>query len=89
MVLLLGLALVNFFKIQLRGDPLYPVDIKNASEAGNILSNYSIELNWKVFVALFIVIGGTVFAFFLVRGKGPKWPVRVIGTCLLYTSRCV
>ena len=40
----LGVALANYFKIQLRGDPLLASDLKLISEAGGIVGNYSLDM---------------------------------------------
>jgi len=61
------LALVSFFKCQLRGDPLIPTDFLLTGEALKFLPNYTLNFNWKVWVAVFYLIAATVFAFYFLR----------------------
>jgi phosphoglycerol transferase MdoB-like AlkP superfamily enzyme len=61
------LALVSFFKGQLRGDPLIPSDFLLTGEALKLLPNYTLTLNWKVWLAVIFLVFGTVFAFFFLR----------------------
>ena len=63
------LALVSFFKCQLRGDPLIPSDFLLTGEALKLLPNYTLNFNWKVWLAVLFLIAGTVFAFFFLRYK--------------------
>ena len=39
-----GLALVNYFKIRLRGDPLLAADLRLVTEAGGIVGHYQLDL---------------------------------------------
>ena len=40
----LGIALANFYKMQLRGDPLLASDLKLVNEAGGIVGGYTLEI---------------------------------------------
>ena len=40
----LGIALANFYKMQLRGDPLLASDLKLINEAGGIVGGYTLEI---------------------------------------------
>ena len=46
-----GLALVNYFKIRLRGDPLLAADLRLVTEAGGIVGHYQLDLTWLVWFA--------------------------------------
>ena len=75
-----GLALVNYYKIQLRGDPLLAADFRLLRTAGGILSRYSLGLSRVVLVAA----GGAglmflLALFFLKNGLKHKW-TRLGGT---------
>lgn len=75
-----GVSLVNYFKIRLRSDPLLAVDLRLASEAGGVVTGYTLDFTWLVWFAIACLIGGLLFAkFFLPNGK-KGWKRRVIGT---------
>lgn len=76
----IGLALVNYYKIQLRGDPFLASDFRLIRTAGGILSRYSPGLSRVVLVA----VGGAgllfLFAlFWMPNGLKNKW-ARLGGT---------
>lgn len=79
-----GLAMVNYFKIRLRSDPLLAADLRLAAEAGGIVGNYSLDLTWLVWFALACLIAGTAFALFLMPGGLRGWRERAFGalSCL-------
>ncbi len=79
-----GLAMVNYFKIRLRSDPLLAADLRLAAEAGGIVGNYSLDLTWLVWFALGCLIAGTAFAVFLMPGGLRGWRERAFGalSCL-------
>ena len=45
-----GLALVNYYKIQLRGDPLFASDLRLFRTAGGIVGQYHVDLSLLVFL---------------------------------------
>lgn len=63
------LALVSFFKAQLRGDPLFPSDFALTGEAMKFLPNYTLDFNWKVWLAFLYIIIGTLLCAALVRHR--------------------
>jgi len=75
----LGLALANYYKIQLRGDPLLASDLRLIRTAGGILSHYTPDLSRVVLVACgggFLML---LFSIFLLRnGLKNRW-VRLGG----------
>ncbi len=89
----LALALVNYYKIQLRGDPFLAADFRLIRTAGGILSHYTLTLSRVVLVA----VGGAGLMFLvclLLLPTAPRvWPARLAGTLvclalvpLLYTQ---
>lgn len=60
-----GIALVNFFKIQLRSDPFLAADLRLAAEAGGIVGGYTLDLNWMIWFALLCLPAGLIFALLL------------------------
>ena len=75
-----GVSLVNYFKIRLRSDPLLAVDLRLVSEAGGVTGSYTLDFTWLVWFAILCLIGGLLFAkFFLPNGR-KGWKRRLIGT---------
>lgn len=79
-----GVALVNYFKIRLRSDPLLASDLRLAAEAGGIVGNYDLDLTWLVWFALFCLVAGVLFAVFLMPKGLRGWKNRAFGaaSCL-------
>ena len=69
----LGFALVNYYKIQLRGDPFVAADLRLIRTAGGILGHYRLDLSRVVLVAGLCAVLMLLFAIFLMpnglRGK--------------------
>ena len=61
----MAIALVNYFKIRLRSDPLLAADLRLAAEAGGIMGNYELDLTWLVWFALGCLAAGLLFALLL------------------------
>jgi phosphoglycerol transferase MdoB-like AlkP superfamily enzyme len=80
--IVLSLSVIDFFKIQVRSDPLVPSDFKLADEAGNVLDGYALIVNWKVYLSAAFLIGAVLFAVFFMRAR-MRAKVRVIGTSAL------
>lgn len=64
----MGVALVNYFKIQLRADPFLAVDLGLASEAAGIVGKYELELNWLIWLTVGALLAGLVFTVVLMPG---------------------
>ena len=70
---ILTVALVNYFKIRLRTDPLLAVDLRLAAEAGGIMGHYSLDFTWLIWLVLICFVVGLLFArFFIPKGKKGK-----------------
>lgn len=79
------IALVNYYKIRLRGDPLLGADLLLASEATGIVGHYTLDLTWVVWTAIGCFVLGLAFAILLLpRGVKSK-KVRMFGAlgCIL------
>ncbi len=86
---IIGVALVNYFKIQLRADPFLAVDLGLASEAAGIVGHYQLELNWLIWLTVAALVAGLVFSILLMP-KGIKgWPVRMLGALSAGALLCV
>lgn len=73
------LALVNYFKIRLRGDPLWAKDLSLVSEAAGIVGNYQLDLTWVVWTALLFLIVGLLLTIFLMPRGLRGWRERLFG----------
>lgn len=78
-VIVLGFSIGNFYKLQLRDDPLLAIDLTTLGEAGDVLDRYELTYNWKIGVAVGAVIFGALVIHFLVKGRLKNWKVRAIG----------
>lgn len=78
-VLVIGMSLVNYYKILLRDDPLFASDVTLFSEANTIMGRYTVNLNWKIVVAVLLCLLVAILLLFFARQKikGGKW--RLIG----------
>ena len=47
-----AVAMVNYFKIRLRSDPFLAADLTLISEAGGIVGNYSLDVDWLTWLTL-------------------------------------
>ena len=65
-------AMVNYFKIRLRSDPFLAADLRLVSEAGGIVGNYSLDVDWLTWLTLGALVAGLLFSALLI----PKWPRR-------------
>lgn len=73
------LALVNYFKIRLRGDPLLAVDLSLASEAVGIVGGYQLDLTWVVWFALGCLVAGLLVSILLMPNGMRGWRERGFG----------
>ena len=73
------LAIISFFKMQIRNEPLVFSDYQLVGEARDSMVGYALVVNWKIWAAAAYAAVGTAAAFFLFRYK-MKPKTRVIGT---------
>lgn len=79
---IIALACVNFFKIQLRGDAFIAEDFAHAAEAGKFVSDFTLEVNWKIVLCVAYLVLGTVFAAIFLRHRVKGWRKRLIASAL-------
>ena len=73
-------AAVNFYTLQLRGEPFLPWDLMQVSEAAGVASAAGIHIQTSMIVSLVLVALLTVGAFFLYRGRQKlPWAKRLGG----------
>ena len=76
----IGLSLVNYYKIQLRGDPFLASDLRLIRTAGGILSHYRLDLSRVVLVAVGCAGLMLLYAIFLMPNGWRGWKKRLAGT---------
>ena len=72
-------ATVNFYTLQLRGEPFLPWDLMQVSEAAGVASAAGIHIQTSMIVSLVLAALLTVGAFFLYRGRQKLPWVRRLG----------
>lgn len=77
-----AVAMVNYFKIRLRSDPFLAADLTLISEAGGIVGNYSLDVDWLTWLTLVALLAGLLFSILLI----PKWPRRGWGRAFAAAS---
>jgi len=86
-VIVWGFSLGNYYKLRFRDDPLMFQDMKNIRDAAGIAmeAKYDLTPDKRVWFGLACLIFGTVFLFFLVRGRLSKKPrlIMVLAALLL------
>lgn len=60
----IGVAMVNYFKIRLRSDPFLAADLRLAAEAKGMVGDYALDLTWLVWFSGVCLAAGLLFAFF-------------------------
>lgn len=74
-----GFALVNYYKIQLRGDPFLAPDFRLLRTAGGIISHYSLTLTHIVLLAAGLCLAMLLFSVFLVKNGARGRHLRPVG----------
>lgn len=77
----LGIALTNFYKMQLRGDPLLASDLKLIFEAGDIVQGYELEFTPLIQTTLLWAVGGLLLALLLLPRGVRRLSSRAMGFC--------
>lgn len=80
----IGLSLVNYYKIRLRGDPFLATDLRLAAEAKGFVSRYTLDLTPIVLLSLVCFAAGLLFCIFLLpQGmRGRRERVFGAASCL-------
>ena len=77
-----GLALVSYFKISLRSDPLLAVDLRLVSEATGIVGRYTLEFTPAVQITCLCLLLGLLAAALLIPRAGLRGRSRLLGSLL-------
>lgn len=78
----LGLVCGNFFKIQLRNDPVIASDLGLLRTAGGIVDKYNVSLAPSMHLAIALCMGMLAFALLLMPRCRLKWYLRMAGVLL-------
>lgn len=80
----MAISIVNYYKIRLRADPFLAADLRLAAEAGNITANYSLEVNWLIWLTLAAFIAGLLFSIIFLPRRAQGGTMRSFGaaSCL-------
>ena len=75
-LLFIGASLGNYYKLKFRYDPFMFSDIGSIKTALGVSSQYDLTPDLRILFCVLCVIAGTLFLFFLVRGRA-RPPLRV------------
>lgn len=82
-------AAVDFYTLQLRGEPFLPWDLAQVSEAAGVASAAGIHIQTSMVVSIVIILLLLVASFFLYRGrKKLNWKPRVLGVAASAAAIC-
>ena len=82
-------AAVDFYTLQLRGEPFLPWDLAQVSEAAGVASAAGIHIQTSMVVSIVIILLLLVASFFLYRGrKKLNWKPRVLGFAASAAAVC-
>lgn len=74
-------AMINYYKVILRGDPFMPWDLMLKKEAGNILAHLNISIDvttWFILIMLLLLI----ITMMLLKPQKLKWQYRLVGVTI-------
>ncbi len=81
---------VNFYTLQLRGEPFLPWDLAQVSEAAGVASAAGIKIQPSMICTLVVVLALAVGSFFLYRGRQKqRWLPRVAGSAATAAALCL
>ena len=81
---------VNFYTMQLRGEPFLPWDLMQVSEAAGVASAAGLKLQTSMAVSIVLVLALTVASFFVYRGRlRQRWLPRLAGTGASAAALCL
>lgn len=80
---------VNFYTMQLRGEPFLPWDLMQVSEAAGVASAAGLKLQTSMVVSIVLVLALTVASFFVYRGRLRSAGCQGLRAPVLRRRRCV
>lgn len=85
-VIVLGLGMVNHYKLSFRDDPLLASDIANIAEAANISGGYSFTLSVTVVISVIFFIVALGFSIFFMKARFKAVLPRIVLGLLLVAA---
>ena len=81
---------VNFYTLQLRGEPFLPWDLAQVSEAAGVASAAGIKIQTSMIVTVVVELVLMAGSFFLYRGRHKqRWLPRVAGSAATAAALCL
>lgn len=83
--LLMLVAVINFYVVQFRGNPIVPWDLLSVRTAGNVAGNYDYTIKWQMLLATF----GFIFLILISIKMNAKFrllPVRLGGAAIVLSA---
>ena len=81
---------VNFYTLQLRGEPFLPWDLAQVSEAAGVASAAGIRIQTSMIVTVVVELALMAGSFFLYRGRHKqRWLPRVAGSAATAAALCL
>ena len=81
---------VNFYTLQLRGEPFLPWDLAQVSEAAGVASAAGIKIQPSMIVSAIVVLALTIGSFFLYRHRQKqRWLPRLAGSAATAAALCL
>ena len=81
---------VNFYTLQLRGEPFLPWDLAQVSEAAGVASAAGIKIQTSMIVTVVVGLALMAGSFFLYRGRHKqRWLPRVAGSAATAAALCL
>ena len=81
---------VDFYTLQLRGEPFLPWDLAQVSEAAGVASAAGIKIQVSMIVTIVIVLVLVVCSYFLYRGRHKqRWLPRLAGSAATAAALCL
>ena len=83
--LLMLVAVINYYVVQFRGNPIVPWDLLSVRTAGNVAGNYDYTIKWQMLLATF----GFIFLILISIKMNAKFrllPVRLGGAAIVLSA---
>ncbi len=82
----LGLGIINHYKLSFRDDPLLAADIVNIAEAANAGAGYSFNISPALILTVVVFIVAVVFAAFFMKARFRKVLPRLVSGVLIIAA---
>lgn len=82
-------ATVNYYTLQLRGEPFLPWDLAQVSEAAGVVSAAGVHIQTSMIISAAMILVLTVISFFVYRGRRKlHWQQRLAGFFASAAATC-